>query len=184
MHKEQLENVEKQWYVVYSKPQKEDYAQFHLRSKGLEVFFPKLRLPDGVKPRRRVVPLFPNYLFVKLNLLSDEYYWASWSPGVSRIVNFNGQAASIDDPVVEVLRLRADNQGIIPARSNLKGGQEVRISGGPLEGLLGIIQEPPSARGRVKLLLKLLNRQTNVEVPVHLVDGDWVASDSGLSVSQ
>lgn len=181
---ETLASKEKQWYVVYSKPQKEDYAQFHLRSKGLEVFFPRLLLPEAAKPRRRrVVPLFPNYLFVRLNLLSDEYYWASWSPGVSRIVNFNGHAASIEDPVIDILRVRADQQGIIPARSSLKGGQEVRICGGPLEGLLGIIQEPPSARGRVKLLLKLLNRQMNVEVPVHLVDGNWVASDGGLSLN-
>jgi transcriptional antiterminator RfaH len=180
---ETLASKEKQWYVVYSKPQKEDYAQFHLRSKGLEVFFPRLLLPETVKPRRRVVPLFPNYLFVRLNLLSDEYYWASWSPGVSRIVNFNGHAASIEDPVIDILRVRADSQGIISARSNLKGGQEVRICSGPLEGLLGIIQEPPSARGRVKLLLKLLNRQMNVEVPVHLVDGNWVASDGGLSLN-
>jgi transcription antitermination factor NusG len=127
--------------------------------------------------------MFPNYLFVRMNVLSDEYYWASWSPGVSRIVNFNGHAASIDEPVISILKDRADKEGIIPARSNLKGGQEVRISSGPLAGLLGIIQEPPGPRGRVKLLLQLLNRQMNVEVPVHLVEGNWVASDNGMSVS-
>jgi transcriptional antiterminator RfaH len=182
MNNNTRESAERKWYVVYSKPQKEDYATFHLQSKGLEVFFPRLLLPETSRARRRVVPLFPSYLFVRLNLLSDEYYWACWSPGVSRIVSFNGHAASIEEPVIDILRFRADKQGIIPARSSLHPGQEVRISGGPLEGLLGIIQEPPSARGRVKLLLKLLNRQMNIEMPLHLVDGSWVASDVGLSV--
>jgi transcriptional antiterminator RfaH len=184
MNNNTLEPLERQWYVVYSKPQKEDYATFHLQSKGLEVFFPRLLLPETSRARRRVVPLFPNYLFVRLNLLTDEYYWALWSPGVSRIVSFNGHAASIEEPVINILRLRADKQGIIPARCTLQRGQEVRISGGPLEGLLGIIQEPPSARGRVKLLLKLLNRQMNVEMPLHLVDSNWIASDTELTAIQ
>ncbi|MGH7826650.1 MAG: transcription termination/antitermination protein NusG [Candidatus Binatia bacterium] len=184
MENYKVQTAERQWYVVYSKPQKEDYATFHLHSKGLEVFFPRLLLPETSRTRRRVVPLFPNYLFVKLNLLSDEYYWASWSPGVSRIVNFNGHAAAIEDQVINVLKQRSGEEGIIPARSNLQCGQEVRISGGPLEGILGIIQQPPSARGRVKILLNLLNRQMNVEMPVHLVNGSWVASDLGPSVTQ
>jgi transcriptional antiterminator RfaH len=182
MNKSTLDHVERQWYVVYSKPQKEDYAAFHLQAKGLEVFFPRLLLPETSRARRRVVPLFPNYLFVRLNLLNEEYYWACWSPGVSRIVSFNGQATPIGDEVINILMERADRQGVIPARSNLQRGQEVRISGGPLQGLLGIIQEPPSARGRVKLLLKLLNRQMNVEMPLHLVESNWVASDVAISV--
>jgi len=172
-----LESPKRDWYVVYSKPQKEDYAKFHLQAKGLEVFFPRLLLPENSRARRRIVPLFPNYLFVRLDLSSDEYYWATWSPGVSRIVNFNGHPASIDDGVVNVLKVKSDSQGIIPARSNLQCGQQVRISGGPLDGLLGIIQEPPSAKGRVRILLNLLNRPMNVEVPIHLVSGSWVVFD-------
>jgi transcriptional antiterminator RfaH len=182
MNNSTLELVERQWYVVYSKPLKEDYATFHLQAKGLEVFFPRLVLPETSRARRRLVPLFPNYLFVKLNLVSEEYYWASWSPGVNRIVSFNGQAAAIDEEVINTLIERADKQGIIRARSSLQRGQEVRISGGPLQGLLGIIEQPPDAKGRVKLLMKLLNRQMNVDVPLHLVTGSWVASDFAGSI--
>jgi transcriptional antiterminator RfaH len=182
MNTEFNSTTQRQWYVVYSKPQKEEYAKLHLSSKGLEVFFPRLLLPESNKQRRKIVPLFPNYLFVRLNLLSDEYYWASWSPGVSRIINFNGHPTSIEDNIIDLLKMKADGLGIIPARSNLKVGQEVRITDGPLEGLLGIIQEPPTAKGRVKILLQLLNRQTNVEVPVHFVNANWVASGVGLPV--
>ena len=32
---------ERLWYAIYSKPQREEAAQFHLRQKGLEVFLPK-----------------------------------------------------------------------------------------------------------------------------------------------
>jgi transcription elongation factor/antiterminator RfaH len=169
---------DRQWYVVYSKPQKEDYAKFQLRSKHLEVFFPRLLLPESSKRRKRIVPLFPNYLFVRLDIVSDEYHYAIWSPGVSRIISFNGSPASIDESVVRFLMSQADQDGIIAGRSNLKSGQEVRVTGGPFDGLLGIIQEPPNAKGRVKILLKLLNRDTHVDVPIHCLNGGWVASGS------
>jgi transcriptional antiterminator RfaH len=174
------DSTERQWYVVYSKPQKEGYAQFHLRAKGLEVFFPRLLLPEASKKRKRIVPLFPNYLFVRLHIKSAEYFYATWSPGVSRIVSFNGCPASIDEDIITFFMQQADSEGIIFARSNLKAGQEVRITGGPLDGLMGILDEPPNARGRVKILLKLLNRETRIEVPIQFVQTEWVACTPAL----
>jgi transcriptional antiterminator RfaH len=170
------QSEERQWYVVYSKPQKEEYAKFHLCAKGLEVFFPQLLLPESAKRGKRVVPLFPNYLFVYLHLCSEEYSYAAWSPGVSRLISFNGSPVSIDAKVVNFLMMQANKEGIVVARSNLKIGEEVRITGGPFDGLLGIIQEPPNAKGRVKILLRLLNRPTKVDVPVQFVKTGWVAA--------
>jgi transcriptional antiterminator RfaH len=169
---------ERQWYVLYSKPQKEEYARFHLSLKGLEVFFPQLLFPQSAKKRKRLVPLFPNYLFVRLTLFSEEFSYAKWSPGVSRIVSFNGVPASIDDAIMDLLMTQGNRDGIIEARPSLKSGQEVRITSGPFDGLVGIIQEPPNARGRVKILLELLNRPTKVDVPVQFIEASWVASRS------
>jgi transcription elongation factor/antiterminator RfaH len=174
--------VDRQWYVVYCKPQKERYAQFHLESKQLQVFFPRLLLPEGSKSRKRIVPLFPNYLFVNLHILSEECFYVTWSPGVKRIVSFNGCPAPIDAQIITFFIQQADQEGIIPARTNLKAGQEVRITGGPLDGLIGILQEPPNASGRVKILLKLLNRETRVEVPIQFIKSGWVASAPSVEI--
>jgi transcriptional antiterminator RfaH len=168
--------AERQWYVLYSKPQKEEYARFHLSSKGLEVFFPQLLFPHSANKRKRLVPLFPNYLFVRLRLFSEEFSYAKWSPGVSRIVSFNGAPASIDDGVVDFLMKQANQEGFLEARSSLRSGEEVRMTGGPFAGLVGIIQGPPNARGRVKVLLHLLNRATKVDVPVQFIKTSWVAA--------
>ena len=169
---------ERHWYVVYSKPQREGYAQFHLRSKGVETFFPRLLVPDASRSRKRIIPLFPNYLFARLEITSPEYFYVMWSPGVRRLVSFNGCPASIDEQIIDFFIQHADDDGIIRARSNLKTGQEVRITGGPLDGLVGVLQEPPDGKGRVKVLLNLLNRQTNVDVPVQFIETGWVASAS------
>jgi transcriptional antiterminator RfaH len=172
---------ERQWYVVYSKPQKEDYARFHLSCKGLEVFFPQLLFPKSAKKRKRLVPLFPNYLFVRLALLSEEFSYAKWSPGVSRIVSFNGVPASVHESVVDFLRQQVNGDGVIEARPNMRSGQEVQITGGPFDGLVGIIQEPPNAKGRIKIILQLLNRSTKVDVPIQFVQAEWVGSQSRVA---
>jgi transcriptional antiterminator RfaH len=166
---------QRQWYVLYSKPQKEEYARFHLTSKGLDVFFPQLLFPQSAKRRKRLVPLFPNYLFVRLKLFSEEFSYAKWSPGVSRLVSFNDVPASVDDSIVDFLMRQLNKDGVIEARLGLKSGQEVRITGGPFDGLVGIIQEPPNAKGRINVLLRLLNRPTKVDVPIHFIEAKWVA---------
>jgi transcriptional antiterminator RfaH len=168
----------RQWYVIYSKPQKEDYAKFNLRSKGLEVFFPRLLLPESSKRRKRVVPLFPNYLFVRLEIFSSEYQCAIWSPGVSHIVSFNGSPASIDEKSVKFLIAQTNSEGIIVARSDLRVGQQVRFCRGAFDGLIGLIQNVPDGKGRVGVLLKLLSRDIKMEVPLDVVSSSWVPSGS------
>lgn len=158
----------KQWYVVYCKPQKEEFAQFHLQLKGIEVFLPMLLLPEALRRRKRILPLFPNYLFVRIRI-SEEYGYVLWSPGVKRFVSFDDVPLPLEDNIVDYLMEQANSEGIIPARSNLKVGQEVRITGGPFDGLVGIIQDPPDAKGRVRVLMKLLSRQVKIDVPVHFV---------------
>ena len=174
------ENSDRQWYVVYSKPRREEFARSHLCRKGLEVFFPKLALPHPRPRQGQLVPLFPNYLFVRLHF-PEEYGYALWSPGVKTIVSFNGTPAPIDEKIVSFLKEEADAEGVIAGHSSLTAGQEVRIKGGPLDGLIGIIQDPPDTRGRVNVLMQLLNRQLKVTIPVHLVEDSKVIRDRSLA---
>ncbi len=161
------------WYVVYTKPRKEEFAEFCLRLRGVEVFLPRLLFPKSLRKRKRVVPLFPNYLFTRI-YNPDQYHCVLWTPGVKRFVSFNGAPAPLDDSVVTFLMQRASPDGVIMAHSNLSIGQEVEITGGPFEGLIGIIQEAPGAKGRVNILMTLLSRQVKVEVPIHFVSCGWV----------
>lgn len=165
----------KRWYVVYSKPRKEASAQFHLERRGVEVFAPKMLLPAYLERRTRLVPLFPNYLFVKIDPAAD-FYTVLWTPGVSRfIVSQGGTPAQLDEAIVSFLKERADGEGVITARADLKVGAQVEVTRGPFDGLIGIITRPPDAKGRVKVLMQLLNRQpVRVDVPVHSLRAAWV----------
>ena len=168
-----VENLQRDWYVIYAKPHKEEQAQFHLALKGVESFFPRLHLPGPVEKRKRLIPLFPNYLFARIHL-PTEYHYVIWAPGVKKIVSFSDTPVPIEDHVIRFLQQNADSTGVIQARSQLRRGQEIEVTGGPFNGLVGIIQDPPDAKGRIKVLLKLLSRQVTVKLGVEFIKGERV----------
>jgi len=172
---EQDRQFGKRWYVASTKPRSEEIAHFHLLGRGIEVYYPKLLLPLANRSGRHLIPLFPNYLFVRIDVSSSDYSQVEWCQGVKRLVRFGGAPAPVEDPVIDFLRAQADERGVILARTNLKPGDEVRIAKGPFKGLVGIMQEPPDARSRVKVLMAILSREVQVEVPADYVEIAWIA---------
>jgi len=75
---------------------------------------------------------------------------------------------------VEFLQQRATAAGVLKAHSTLAVGTAVQVTTGPLAGLSGILQDPPDAKGRVRLLMKLLDRDLKVMVPLHSVKSGWM----------
>jgi transcription antitermination factor NusG len=62
------------------------------------------------------------------------------------------------------------------ARPDLRRGQEVQVTDGPFAGLMAIIEDPPDAQGRVRVLMRLLNRRpVAVRMSMRFVKSDWVA---------
>jgi transcription elongation factor/antiterminator RfaH len=171
-----MADLEKHWYAVYTKPQREEYAELNLRMRGIESFFPKLFLPKSAQRKRQIVSLFPNYLFVRFQSFEDEYCSVIWCPGVKRLVSFDSIPAPIDDSIVRFLMGQSGPDGVIAARCNVQIGQQVSIQGGPFDGLDAIVQEPPNASGRIKVLLNLLNRPINIDVPAQSIRASWIAA--------
>jgi transcriptional antiterminator RfaH len=175
-------DTQRNWYVVYSKPRKEEQVQLHLGLKGIESFFPRLQLPGSGSRKKGITPLFPNYLFVRVSLATESHY-VIWSPGVKRIVSFSDAPIPLEDSVVQFLREQASAQGVIQAQSQLRPGQQVEIAGGPFDGFTGIIENPPNAKGRVKILLKLLSRQVSVKLGVEFVRNQSVRIVPAMTIN-
>jgi len=166
-------SIRTQWYVIYAKARREEYAQSALARKGLEVLFPRLVLTTPGSRERAIVPLFPRYLFVKLET-PQHYHDARWSPGVHSIVNVAGVPSALEEEVVDFLRRQANPEGLIVARRQLAVGQEVSITDGPFAGLKAIIEDPPDAKGRVRVLMTLLNRPVRVALATLHVESPWI----------
>jgi transcriptional antiterminator RfaH len=164
----------KQWYVLRTKPRAEVSATCHLERKQIGVFFPRLELSFGGglpvgRSRERIEPLFPGYLFVHLDLVSD-YYSAAWTPGVRDFLKLGGaEPQAVGDDVVACLRSRADERDVVRPRPRFRVGDRVEVTRGPFSGLLAVIDRPCTPSGRIHVLLDLLRRRTGLELPVSAV---------------
>ena len=153
-----------QWFVVRTKARKEDFAVQQLERRGVPTFLPRV-LEYG---RDQIAPLFPGYLFVHIVLLAH-YYRVVWTPGVRSFVAFGEVPTPVQDSVVHLIHSSATD-GVIRPLAPFKPGDRVQIRSGPLAGLVAVIQQPCSPRGRVKILLDFLRQGISAELPVGLVD--------------
>ncbi|MCK6555401.1 hypothetical protein L6Q96_12610 [Candidatus Binatia bacterium] len=158
-----------QWFVISTKTRREEYAQDQLRRRGVETFLPRIVEPARLADRSNIVPLFPGYLFARLDL-TTQYFHVVWTPGVRKLIGFGDVPCPVDDAAVDFLRARVGAEGVLRPASLLREGDVVRVRRGPFEGLVGIIEHPGCGRGRVRVLMELLRRQTRVEVPLHILE--------------
>lgn len=155
------------WYAMRSKPNKEDFLAGQLDSYGIEVFYPRIRVTP-VNPRaRKVVPYFPNYLFVHVDLDVINVSTLRWMPGASGLVSFDGEPASVPDLLVGALQKQVNSLNV-SSRSlldELKPGDPVLVQSGPFAGYEAIFDERIPGRDRVRVLLGFLQKR---QVPLEL----------------
>jgi transcriptional antiterminator RfaH len=161
----------KHWYALYTKPKKEQLVCTGLEQENIPTFLPKIQERPHRGKGSKVVPLFPCYIFVNM-ALPDEYFKIRWKPGVKRIVGYGDTPIPIDDYIISFLQNHTSKSGMINPISThkLKMGKKVRILSGALRGLVGIIENPPSASGRVSVLMELIGGQNRVEVPCSMIE--------------
>jgi transcriptional antiterminator RfaH len=152
------------WYVVSTHARREEFAVSQLAQRHVDAWLPRMAFER--RGRRVVRPLFPGYVFAHVSL-EHESARVIWAPGVRRLVTFEGEAPPVPDAAIAFLQARADAFGLIDVTPRpLPVGRRVRITTGPLAGLVGLIENPPDARGRVSILMDILRQHTRVSVDV------------------
>lgn len=157
------------WFVARTKPNREDYAVRTLGLRGVSVFMPRIVEAECYLPAagfRQPAPLFPGYLFVNVDLAS-EYHQVIWAPGIRDLVSLGGAPVPVDALVIDQLRLRCDEQGVVHVSpAPLNRGDRVEIADGPFAGLLATVETVMPRQRRIRLLIEFLARQTSVDMPL------------------
>jgi transcriptional antiterminator RfaH len=165
-----VNGVHPEWYVVHTKPHQEwhvlDRLQF--RAPGVEAFCPRVEVVHRRAGRRVIAlePLFPSYLFVRMD--HDGPVWARiiWTPGVRGVLGTGERPLPVPRDVVASIQERAAPLGFIRVDLPFAPGMPVRVLDGPFAGLQGLFERPTSREGRVRVLLQILDRCTPVELDV------------------
>ncbi len=130
------------WYALQTRARHEkSVAERLLQEQNLITFLPLVREVHRWSDRRKVVelPLFSCYVFVRLVPGSAESLRVCRTDGVFRIVGVRGQGLPIPDEQIEAVRTLVGQQLPWSVHPFLKIGQRVRIRGGSLDGVEGIL---------------------------------------------
>lgn len=157
------------WYCLKALPKKEHLAAtMLLREARIEAFAPRIRYTKKTSRGkvRFVEALFPGYVFAR-TALRDSYRHVMAIHGIRGVVSYGAIVPSIPDGFVDEIRSRLTKNGepIEDKEPGLQAGKEVTVMEGPFISWHGIITGVVPARNRVKVLLELLGRQLQVELP-------------------
>ncbi len=162
----------KHWYLVYTKPRQEEVAGTNLARQGFETYLPRMR-QRRVRMHRRVLvvePMFPRYLFIRLDAHQDNWAPIRSTLGVTSLVRFGPHPTPVPEDLISTLRANEDEQGIqdLPV-AEFKQGQALRIADGALAGYEGIFLAR-SGKDRVVVLLDVMGKQARVAVDQDAVE--------------
>lgn len=154
-----------QWFAVKTHPRRELQVCTVLARRGIEAYLPQI--PARRRPGQRVAPLeplFPGYIFSRLDVRTSEWIAARSAPGVAYFLGPPGMPTALPDDLVESIRTRTETRQREGWRPQFRHGERVVIRGGPFGGLEAVFDGTLSASGRVQVLLKVVHRIIKVNV--------------------
>jgi transcription termination/antitermination protein NusG len=136
------------WYAIQTRARHEKVVAERLQEQGMTTFLPLVTEVHRWSDRKKKVeiPLFSCYVFVRMTPTGEERLRLYRVNGVFRIVGVHGEGVAIPDEQIDSIRTLV--QGHLPWFSHpfLKVGQRVRIRGGAMDGVEGVLASQSGER--------------------------------------
>ena len=130
-----------QWYAIHVRAKHERHVAKHLEQQGIPSFLPLVNEIHRWSDRNKTVqvPLFSCYAFVNLPPVPELRAKVILTEGVLRFVGSRGEGTPIAETEIESVRILLRSTARYSACPFLNIGQRVRVRGGALEGIEGIL---------------------------------------------
>ncbi|MFP4605959.1 MAG: UpxY family transcription antiterminator [Bacteroidales bacterium] len=155
----------KRWYALYTKSRAEKKVAKELQLRGIEAYLPLEKRLKQWSDRKKWVeePLIRSYIFVHTNLKG--LHNAVYTPGVVKIVTFEGKPAPIPDKQIQAIKNVLSSKEIYEVTSdNFELGEMVEVKQGRLKGLQG---EMVRHLNKYKVLIRIEVIQQNLMVNIN-----------------
>jgi transcription antitermination factor NusG len=166
------------WYAVWSRSRHEKIVASALSNMGVTNFLPLVTEMHGWSDRRKSVDvaLFPGYVFVRIPNSPEAQLRVLKTSGVVQFVGNRQGAAPIQDGEIEDVRAVLEERISCSPYPFLQLGQRVRICGGALDGIEGVLIGRDSAS---KLVISIELIQRSLAISVYNFDVRPVGGDVG-----
>ncbi len=157
------------WYALYTRHHHEKVIARNLMAKGFKVFLPLYSAPHRWKDRTKVIalPLFSCYVFIRTEL--KHHLDIVTTAGVHDFVRSSGFPAMIPPREIDGILKVVEHYVKIEPHPFIKCGDRVRVNGGPLEGIEGILLRKKNF-SRLVLSVELLGQSASVDIDVAMVE--------------
>ena len=165
------------WYAVFSRSRHEKIAATALTNTGVTTFLPLVSEMHSWSDRRKLVdvPLFPGYVFVQIPNTAEAKLHVLKTSGIAQFVGNRQGAISIPDKEISDVRVLLEQKISCSPHPFLQLGQRVRIRGGSMDGVEGILVGCDSAS---KLVISIELIQRSLAVSVYNLDVEPIGSCS------
>jgi transcription antitermination factor NusG len=152
------------WFALQTRYRFEKKVAAQLAGKGMEVFLPLRKENREWSDRQKVVtvPLFPGYAFVRAARSLALRLLVLQTAGVMGFVSFAGTAAVVPQKQIEDLRLLLAEEVPFSLYPFLQAGQRVRIRGGCLDGVEGLLTQ----RDKDKVVISIASIQRSLAIEI------------------
>jgi transcription antitermination factor NusG len=159
------------WYAVQTMPRHERKAAVELQRKGLQTFLPLFTSARQWSDRVRVLemPLFPGYVFAQMDSAPETRIAVLRCKGITSFVGVRGVGVTIPETQIAAVQSILDQKLPFSPYPFLDIGQRVRIRGGSLDGIQGILTE---IKGDLSLVISvdLIHRSLAIRVAGYRIE--------------
>jgi transcription antitermination factor NusG len=157
------------WYAVMTRAKHERVVAQRMRDRGLETFLPTITQTHRWSDRDKVVevPLFSCYAFVKMHMTNEMFYRVANLDGVFRFVGTGSVGTPIPEEQIEAVQAVVSQGLPWSVYPFLTIGQRVRIRGGSMDGVEGILV---ARHGDRKLVVSIDAIQRSMAVQIEGYD--------------
>jgi len=159
------------WYAVRIRSRHEKVATDQLQRQGIETYLPVVAQIHQWSDRKKRVdlPLFTGYAFVRFEPTSPDRLRVLKTHGVVGFVGPRWEQTPVPEEQIRSIQ-GVLASGIAPAEhAYLKAGQRVRIRGGALDGVEGILSSLNGDRSLV-ITVEPISRSISIRVEGYEVD--------------
>lgn len=152
-----------EWFALHVKTRHEQAVAAGLEAKNIESLVPVMNQRRHWSDRLKTVrsPIFPGYVFCRLE--QARKLAAVRTPGVIRVVAFDGRDCPLEATEIESLQALSATEAAAQPCGYLPNGQRVRLVDGPLAGLTGVLARSEKTN-RLIVSIDILQRSVAVDV--------------------
>lgn len=166
--------MSKQWYVVHTYSGYENKVKANLErriesmnmeDKIFRILVPmedEIEIKNGKKKVSKK-KVFPGYVLVEMIMTDDSWYVVRNTPGVTGFVGTGSKPIPLNE---EEAKSIIKQMGIEEPKTKIDVvvGENVKVTEGPFENFVGVIEEIYPDKGKVKVMVSMFGRETPIEL--------------------